>query len=103
MLQMAQSSDHAKFVDKLGEVKDAIGEWHDWEELVVIAGEALDHRAGCKLVRELKTISEEKYQHALRLANQLREEYLKPTRAAQRKRPGQLAKPVITATSAMAA
>jgi CHAD domain-containing protein len=26
VLQMAQSSDHAKFVDKLGEVKDVIGE-----------------------------------------------------------------------------
>jgi CHAD domain-containing protein len=103
VLQMAQNSDHAKFVDKLGEVKDAIGEWHDWEELIGIAREALDHGAGCKLVRELKKISEEKYQHALKLANELRAEYLKPPRPAQRKRPGELARPVMTAASAMAA
>jgi len=103
VLQMAQNSDHAKFVDKLGEVKDAIGEWHDCEELIGIAREALDHGAGCKLVRELRKISEEKYQHALKLANELRVEYLKPPRPAQRKRLGKLARPVMTAASAMAA
>ena len=68
-----------------------------------IAREALDHGAGCKLVRELKTISEEKYQHALKLANELRAEYLKPSRTARGKRPGELGRPVITVASAMAA
>lgn len=39
VLCMAASPKPARFVDDLGEVKDAIGEWHDWEEL-------LSNRAG---------------------------------------------------------
>jgi CHAD domain-containing protein len=77
VLEMAQNSDHAKFVEKLGEVKDAIGEWHDWEELIAIAGDVLDHRPSCGLLRDLKAISEQKYQRALQLANELRAKYVK--------------------------
>jgi len=102
-MQMAEDADQAKFVDKLGEVKVAIGEWHDWEELIAIAGKVLDHRPSCRLIRELKVISEQKYQHALHVANELRTKYLKSSRALHRKRSRDLAPQVLSATSAMAA
>lgn len=61
---------------KLGEVKDAIGEWHDWEELIAIATDLLDHGPGSDLLHRLKTISSTKYEHALSLTNELRKTYL---------------------------
>ena len=54
------SADHPKCADDLGEVKDAIGDWHDWEELVAIAEDLLDHGAKCKLTRRLKAIANSK-------------------------------------------
>ena len=33
VLQLSVNSEDLQFVSKLGEVKDAIGEWHNWEEL----------------------------------------------------------------------
>ena len=66
-----------KFVEDLGEVKDAIGEWHDWEELVGIAQKILDHGNQCKLLAELKRIAGEKYEHALGLTEELRKNYLR--------------------------
>jgi predicted ATP-dependent protease len=44
MLQMAAVPSHPRFVDELVQVKDAIGEWHDWEELVSIAAESVRSR-----------------------------------------------------------
>ena len=86
VLQLGQSSeDHssdAKFIEELGKVKDAIGEWHDWEELIGIAQDVLDH-PGCNLLRKLKTISDSKYEEAARFAENLRKQHL---RASTRKR-----------------
>ena len=36
VLQLSNRADDIEFVEKLGQVKDAIGDWHDWEELVRI-------------------------------------------------------------------
>src|SRR6266498_3837479 len=71
VLQMANRNGQPAFVKALGEVKDAIGEWHDREELIAIANDVLDHGAGCGLVRKFKEISEQKYERALNLANQV--------------------------------
>jgi hypothetical protein len=46
VLQMAGNADQQEFITRLGEVKDAIGEWHDWEELTAIAADILDHGPG---------------------------------------------------------
>jgi CHAD domain-containing protein len=78
--------DHPKFVDDLGDAKDAIGEWHDWEELVAIANEVLDHGTSCKLMRKLKETVDSKFAHALRVAEDLRRNYLKDP-SQSRKRP----------------
>jgi CHAD domain-containing protein len=78
--------DHPKFVDDLGEAKDAIGDWHDWEELIAIANQVLDHGTNCKLMRRLKETADLKFAHALRVAENLRRTYLKSS-SQNRKRP----------------
>src|SRR6266568_4462412 len=77
VLQMADNADQQEFIATLGEAKDAIGEWHDWQELTAIAGDILDHGPRCQLLRELERISEVKYQRALALADALRKKYLR--------------------------
>jgi hypothetical protein len=55
---MATNSDQQLFVDRLGQVKDSIGEWHDWEALVAIAKDALDHGGNCGLIKNLLNVVE---------------------------------------------
>src|ERR1700704_1807848 len=76
VLEIADDPGNQGLIDKLSEVKDAIGEWHDWEELVTIAGEVLDHKENCKLLREVRAISVQKYENALSLTNKMRRAYL---------------------------
>lgn len=76
ILQMA-SGGTTRFADDLAQVKDAIGEWHDWEQLVSIAQDKLDHGSRCELVAELKRITARKYGHALALAQALRRHYFR--------------------------
>lgn len=78
ILQLAEDADQQQFVSKLGEVQDAIGEWHDWQELISIAGQTLDH-SGCKLLIKLQAIAETKYDQALSLTNKVRRAYLGST------------------------
>jgi CHAD domain-containing protein len=75
VLKMADDPGNQGLIDKLGEVKDAIGEWHDWEELIAIAGDVLDHKENCKLLREVKVITSRKYETALSLTNKMRETF----------------------------
>jgi CHAD domain-containing protein len=75
VLQLSENEHSEGFVKKLGEVKDAIGEWHDWEELVAIATEVLGGKPQPKLVQELKTISGRKFKDAISLTNDLRKTY----------------------------
>ena len=77
LLQMAEDSDQQEFVRSLDEVKDAIGEWHDWEELAAIAREVLDHGTKCQLRRELRRIADTKYKNALALAETMRKKFLR--------------------------
>lgn len=104
VLQLSDRADQQEFVDKLGEVKDAIGEWHDWGELVAIAAEMLDHGPECDLLPKLKAITEEKYERAVALANELRSKFLD---AAPGKRPREraaeapLPAPVLKAAAAI--
>jgi CHAD domain-containing protein len=80
--------DRQKFVDDLGDAKNAIGEWHDWEELIAIANEVLDH-GQCKLMRKLKETADSKFAHAHRVTENLRRTYLKRSSPA-RKGPGRV-------------
>ena len=75
MLQMAESTANKSIIAQLGDVKDAIGEWHDWDELVGVADKVLDHGNHCLLKRRLKSISQKKFRSALTLANRLRRQF----------------------------
>jgi CHAD domain-containing protein len=106
-MQMAENADAQAFVGRLGEVKDAIGEWHDWEVLIAVAKDALDHGGNCKLSAELRKTAEAKYETALRLAEAMRREYLRLTKRSSggppKVRSPQPAEPVWSATAALTA
>ena len=76
VLQMAEKPEDEKFIDALGKCKDAIGEWHDWEELVRIAGKVLKDEKTNKLLHALKTIVAKKYQAALAVTNKMRDHFI---------------------------
>jgi CHAD domain-containing protein len=104
VLQLSDRPADQEFLEKLGEVKDAIGEWHDWEELIAIATRLLDHGASCKLIKHLKDTSNSKYERALALTSDLRSNYL-TSRTPKQGTPQTtmtLPDPVLTASSAIA-
>ena len=105
VLRMAANDADEKFVNKLGEVKDSIGEWHDWEELIAIAAKVLDHAPRCSLLRKLKSISNENFERALSLTNSMRKDYLRSAgrRTLRSKRHRGPTAPVLKASSAIAA
>lgn len=53
-LQLSDQAKQAELVKRLGAVKDAIGEWHDWEELVAIAADVLEGGSQSGLVQQFK-------------------------------------------------
>jgi CHAD domain-containing protein len=75
VLRLAGDPDQ-NLLDALGSVKDVIGEWHDWEELVGIAEKTLEHGTPCKLTQTLKATTQKKFDNALSEAEQLRKRYL---------------------------
>jgi CHAD domain-containing protein len=106
VLQLSAQAGGEEFVEKLGEVKDAIGEWHDWEELTAIAGQLLDHGASCKLIKHLHANCNSKLEHALITTKHFRDKYVKSIRPKNRSRDSHfaaLSQPVLRATSAIAA
>jgi CHAD domain-containing protein len=104
VLQLSEQSGDQEFVDALGAVKDAIGEWHDWETLVAIAGRVLAHGPSCKLVKELQVTSDAQYARALSVTNHFRSKYLKTGKpGSHRMKNAALSVPVLRATSAIAA
>jgi CHAD domain-containing protein len=78
MLQLTPEADE-KRLGALGEVKDAIGEWHDWVELLKIAQKVLDPRSDGEVLQRIEGTGSEKLQRALAAANQLRERYFSET------------------------
>ena len=79
-LQLSEEAQDNELVVRLGRVKDAIGEWHDWEELVAIAIEIIAHGPQCKLLRQLKGICEEKFEEALEVIDNMRGTYVEGKR-----------------------
>jgi len=106
VLKLSANAEHEDFVDTLREVKDAIGEWHDWEELTAIAHRVLDHGPSCKLLKHLKLISERNFRKAMALAGRLRTHYLrageKPA-AQSTSRAASVSESILKATAGIAA
>lgn len=76
VLQFFPGADRA-LVDALGKVKDEIGDWHDWQQLLAIARDILDAHNDRALLDEIEAVTKEKLAHALAGANALRRRYLK--------------------------
>ena len=104
VLRLSDQPGDSEFLKELGKVKDAIGEWHDWQELITICTGLLDHGSSCKLMKQLKQISDSKYERALSLTGHLRSKYLKGGQKHRMRnaKPTVLSAPVLTATAAIA-
>ena len=73
ILQLAEpaGTGEAEFVQALTEVKDAIGAWHDWQELLAIAQEVLQDE-GCGVMVRIRGRAKAEFQQAMKLANSMR-------------------------------
>jgi CHAD domain-containing protein len=87
-LKMAGRDKPADLMDRLGRCKDMIGEWHDWEELINVATQTLDHGRQCQLLARLRTTSENRYEQALSAAEKLRKTCADASNLSQRRRAG---------------
>jgi len=76
LLTVSGSTSCRAVVKALAHAKDAIGEWHDWEQLLHLAEENLGHGKGCRLLASLRAVEQDKLQQALRTANKLRKSHL---------------------------
>jgi len=74
VLQMLKPHDES-LVKALTDMQTAIGEWHDWEELLAIARQILSHGDKCELLRELQLHADESFDAALKNANAVRRRY----------------------------
>ncbi len=76
VLQMAKPQDE-RLLEELRKMQDAIGEWHDWEELIGIAKEVLDHARNCGLLRELQVHNDAAFEEASQMANAMWRQFRK--------------------------
>jgi CHAD domain-containing protein len=82
MLELSDQADQT-VIERLGTVKDAIGEWHDWLELLKIATKVLDAEVDGGNLKRLETIVNERLETAMAAANQVRERYFKSAAGAR--------------------
>ena len=69
MLEMEHDPTDREMIETLGQVKDAIGEWHDWEQLLKIARENLQPATQCKLIPLLQKTTQQKLKRAIAVVN----------------------------------
>jgi len=74
MLQLNPQPDE-KLVEALGEVKDSVGEWHDWIQLVKIAQKVLDPRSDRTILKHIENTGNQKFESALATAMRVRARY----------------------------
>ncbi len=96
-LRLATGASHAALVDELGRVKDAIGEWHDWEALASLAAETIDHHH-CRLLAALQQTEQRKRKQALAAAARLRANTFRKSAGSQ-----PTSQPVLTAIAMLTA
>jgi len=74
ILQLAPDGD-TELVKILGQVKDASGAWHDWNELAGIAAGTLDHGSRCAILKQIRSTTQTKLEEALAAAKSMRNKY----------------------------
>ena len=80
------SSEDSELTERLGDVKDEIGEWHDWTHLFGIAKEVLSDCKHCSLVREVDKVAKGKFENALGTAQHVRRQFFEPGPQSQKTR-----------------
>lgn len=75
VLQLGPTAEDG-FIAALGEVKDRIGEWHDWQQLSVVASSIIEHAGECPVRKQIEATEREKLEQALASANAMRMRYL---------------------------
>ena len=106
VLRLSSDDSDRRVIDALGEVKDAIGEWHDWTELAAIAAKALRDKGRSPLSRHIASVVRKKLGHALALATRLRAEFFQTAQARNRARTAghaTIKAPVLEAAAKLAA
>jgi len=102
VLQMAEGGSQ-EFQGSLGQVKDSIGEWHDWLELAASAKDVLPHGRNCALLRHLQETVDYKYKEALLTTNRMRKKFLAAKTQGGRRATTANANQVLATTSTIAA
>jgi CHAD domain-containing protein len=74
MLQLSKDVDR-RIVDDLGQIKDLVGDWHDWQELAKIAKSVLDPEEDRVALQKIEEIGSQKFKDALTKANAARKKY----------------------------
>jgi len=98
------SGQDSVLTEQLGEVKDQIGEWHDWTELHAIAKRVLSDTKNCAVISRIQETVKQKFENALRTAQRLRRNCFGPQGRRQKSRNKVILKePVIKATAGLAA
>ena len=75
ILQLQDAAD-PEMLRALGEVKDQIGDWHDWSELAKTSKKVLDPETDGALLTQVQETELEKLKMAVKGANALRDRYL---------------------------
>ena len=105
VLQLSSDSDR-KFIDALGEVKDAIGEWHDWSELAAVAAEVLGDQGRDSFSKRVASVVQSKSHHAFAVATHLRRQFFGMPQAkhqGRRTRRPKIKTPVLSTAARLAA
>jgi CHAD domain-containing protein len=85
VLQADPGSD-PRLIRSLGATKDAIGQWHDWQQLAEIAGQVLNPDRDRALLAQIEKAGKQKLTRAFAVSNKLRARFLaapqRPSRAS---------------------
>jgi CHAD domain-containing protein len=72
LAELAEESPEQKdFMRELKSTQDAIGHWHDWQELTERAEKRFSDRASCALLREARTLLSARHSDAISSLNKL--------------------------------
>ena len=88
MAELAEeSAEQKELMRELKSAQDAIGDWHDWQELTERAEKRFSYRASCPLLREARTVLSARHSDAIsavhRLFSLTQASARKPPRSAQ--------------------
>jgi CHAD domain-containing protein len=75
-----KTTEQKNFVRELKSVQDAIGDWHDWQELTATAEKRFSDRVNCVLLREARTVLGARHSDATSSVNKLFALALAPAR-----------------------